>query len=472
MRVERYIAELESPRGARRRNVRFAEGLVAAVLLLVLTAAYGMLQEQRARDAREYVRHTLAMQEAATQLETASGLMEIQHRGFLIRGDTEARVLRERAHAQGQRSAGELLRLVASDPTLSAETRRAIDAFEARHARMLDSTRVADTQGLEAARRRVPLQGIGSVDAVFARLDAVRAHQARLLASQSALAERQAGHFRVVLAVGTVLALVLVTLITVLMLRQLSRNARLGAKLLEAHLLQKQKTIELERSNRDLEAFTYTISHDLRAPLRHIDGYVRMLQEDAGDALEAEPRRYLDTISDSARRMGALIDDLLAYSRLGRKPLDCARLDMNALTERVLPDAGAGASAATVEVGTLPEAWGDPVLLRQAWVNLLSNAIKYSAPKGAEARIEVSGERDGDRVRYRIRDNGVGFDMRYADKLFGVFQRMHSQDDFEGTGVGLAIVQQVVHRHGGHVSAESTPGQGACFTIELPMEGA
>ncbi|MFP5373801.1 MAG: sensor histidine kinase [Gammaproteobacteria bacterium] len=222
---------------------------------------------------------------------------------------------------------------------------------------------------------------------------------------------------------------------------------------------------ELRQSNRELESFSYTVSHDLRAPLRHIDGYARMLQEDAADTLDGDCRRYLDEIGIAARRMGALIDDLLAYSRLGRKPLERVPLDMRRLVERVVEECG---GAGKVEVGPLPEAQADPVLLRQVWVNLVSNALKYSAPRGDDARVEIDGWREGDRLEYRIRDNGVGFDMRFADKLFGVFQRLHSQEDFEGTGVGLAIVQQIVARHGGGIRADATPGAGAAFTFDLP----
>jgi PAS domain S-box-containing protein len=229
--------------------------------------------------------------------------------------------------------------------------------------------------------------------------------------------------------------------------------------------------VQLQQTNRELEAFSYTISHDLRAPLRHIDGYARMLQEDATQ-LEPELRRYLDAISTSARTMGMLIDDLLAFSRLGRKPVDRVPVDMAGIARSALQELGSGASAAAVVLGDLPEAHADPVLLKQVWINLLSNALKYSAPRGTSARIELSGERDGAVARYRIRDNGVGFDMRYADKLFGVFQRLHSQDEFEGTGVGLAIVQRIVARHGGRIWAEAEPGRGATFTMELPQTDA
>ena len=234
-----------------------------------------------------------------------------------------------------------------------------------------------------------------------------------------------------------------------------------------------ERQAALETANRELESFSYSVSHDLRAPLRHIDGYAKMLVEDFAPALEAEPRRYLQAIIDSAGRMGLLIDDLLNLARLGRKPLVRQNVDMQALVKSTIAEIvsghpGSTAAAAQVFVATLPAATGDSALLKQAWVNLLSNAFKYSAPRGTEARIVVSGERKDDVLRYCVNDNGVGFDMRYADKLFGVFQRLHAQDQFEGTGVGLAIVQRVIVRHGGRVTATAEPDRGATFCFELP----
>jgi len=223
---------------------------------------------------------------------------------------------------------------------------------------------------------------------------------------------------------------------------------------------------QLEAANRELEAFSYSVSHDLRAPLRHIDGFARMLAEDAGERLLDEDRRMLATITDAVRRMGALIDDLLALSRFGRKPLDPQPVDMAALARDCLRELPA--PLPDIRIGALPQAEGDPALLRQVWCNLLSNAVKYSAPRGEQARVDVEGETVDGVVRYRVRDNGVGFDMRHAGKLFGVFQRLHGEDRFEGTGVGLAIVQRVVHRHGGDVRAEATPDAGATFTFDLP----
>jgi PAS domain S-box-containing protein len=249
------------------------------------------------------------------------------------------------------------------------------------------------------------------------------------------------------------------------------RVAEARIRELNAELLERQAA--LEQANRELESFSYSVSHDLRAPLRHIDGYARILREDIGASLDAESRRCLDTIVDSARRMGLLIDDLLAFSRLGRKPISRRAVDMAELARGALNEVqaqrGAQAPGVQVQVGELPQAEGDPALLRQVWSNLLGNAIKYSAPRGEQARVRVSGERRGDLLHYSVTDNGVGFDMRYADKLFGVFQRLHTQEEFEGTGVGLAIVQRIVARHGGAVAAQAEPGRGATFSFELPI---
>jgi PAS domain S-box-containing protein len=232
----------------------------------------------------------------------------------------------------------------------------------------------------------------------------------------------------------------------------------------------KAQADQLAQSNRELEGFSYSVSHDLRAPLRHMSGYAQMLREEAGERLDGAALRYLDEIAASARRMGALIDDLLAFSRLSRQTLTMLPINMNAVIRDAMSDAGLAQNPhARIEVGPLPNVQGDPILLKQVWVNLISNAVKYSMPRGPEAVIEINGERGEGHVRYRIRDNGVGFDPRYAGKLFGVFQRLHSQEEFEGTGVGLAIVQRIISRHRGQVGASAEPGRGAEFIFEIPV---
>ena len=226
---------------------------------------------------------------------------------------------------------------------------------------------------------------------------------------------------------------------------------------------------ELEAVNAELDTFCYSVSHDLRAPLRAIDGFSRILLDDYGSALDGEAQRLLGVVRGSTSRMGQLIDDLLTFSRLSRKTLETGRVDMTALARATTEDCRAAAAndPARVVVDQLPAVRGDGVLLRQAWANLIGNALKFSR-KAAQPLVEI-GARNGDgEVVFFVRDNGVGFDMEYAGKLFGVFQRLHRAEDFEGTGVGLAIVQRVVHRHGGRVWAEAAPGRGATFFFSLP----
>lgn len=226
---------------------------------------------------------------------------------------------------------------------------------------------------------------------------------------------------------------------------------------------------QLESTNRELESFSYSVSHDLRTPLRAIDGFSRILEEDYTGKLDDEGRRLLAVIRNNARKMGQLIDDLLEFSRLGRKPLAVSKVDMTMLAKDVVEklEPARGRPPPSVEVPPLPPARCDPALMRQVWVNLLANAVKFSGARD-DPRVEVSGHSDGAEHIYCIKDNGAGFDMKYYDKLFGVFQRLHSAEEFPGTGVGLAIVHRVVARHGGRAWAEGEVGKGATFCFSLP----
>jgi PAS domain S-box-containing protein len=237
------------------------------------------------------------------------------------------------------------------------------------------------------------------------------------------------------------------------------------------------KAAQLEATNKELESFSYSVSHDLRAPLRAIDGFALMMEEDYTDRLDVEGLRYLSVIRHNGRRMGALIDDLLAFSRLGRQPVVHAEVNIDSLVREVVDEIlhaaslGGRREAAIVpqiEVDPLPPARGDRGLLRQVWMNLIANAVKYSS-KVARPLIQVSGRQLDTENHYSVRDNGVGFNMEYAEQLFRVFQRLHRADEFSGTGVGLAIVQRVVTRHGGRVWAEGKVDQGAMFSFALPQ---
>ena len=229
------------------------------------------------------------------------------------------------------------------------------------------------------------------------------------------------------------------------------------------------RTAEFEAANKELEAFSYSVSHDLRAPLRHIDGFVELLTKHASSTLDEKGRRHLATISGAARKMGALIDDLLAFSRMGRAEMRKTSVNLASLAEEVVQDLKVDAKDRRVDwkFGPLPTVHGDPAMLRLVFQNLFSNAIKYSGPRDA-ARIEVDAQPQNGEIVVSVRDNGVGFDPTYAHKLFGVFQRLHGPTEFEGTGIGLANVRRIVSRHGGRTWAEGAIGQGATFYFSLP----
>lgn len=231
-----------------------------------------------------------------------------------------------------------------------------------------------------------------------------------------------------------------------------------------------ERTEQLENANRELEAFSYSVSHDLRAPLRHIDGFTQMLQKHAGEKLDGQGLRYLATISEAARNMGRLIDDLLAFSRTGRAALNIVPVDHDALVADVITGGGLGRERPIDwRVDPLPAVQADPGLLRLVWTNLIGNAVKYTGQR-QHPRIEIgAGPHTREEFVFHVRDNGVGFDMRYSGKLFGVFQRLHGNTEFEGTGIGLAHVKRIIGRHGGRVWAEGQPDVGATFYFSLPL---
>ena len=259
------------------------------------------------------------------------------------------------------------------------------------------------------------------------------------------------------------LSVILPVLSRALAVRQLRlENAELERRV-------RERTAELEAANRELEAFSYSVSHDLRAPLRHIEGFSNLLLSNYAAQLPPEAQRLLNYVTTSTTRMGQLIRDLLAFSRLGRKEVTKRPVSIAALVKDVLNDLGKEQANRSVEVkiGDLPAAAGDISLLKQVYVNLLSNAFKFTR-KRENAIVEVGSQRQGDETIYFVRDNGAGFDMKYAEKLFGVFERLHTVEEFEGTGVGLSIVQRIIQKHGGRIWAESEVDKGAAFYFTIP----
>jgi len=230
-----------------------------------------------------------------------------------------------------------------------------------------------------------------------------------------------------------------------------------------------ERTSQLESVNKELESFSYSVSHDLRAPIRAINAYTKILMEDYSEKFDTDGTKVLHSIIRNSKKMGELIDDLLAFSKLGRKQVTVSEIDMMALVNQVREELlfDEGELIPEFNVSMLSPAKGDQSLIKQVWINLISNAIKYSRNQPA-IHIEIGAYEKNNEVVYYVKDNGAGFDMQYYDKLFGVFQRLHSQEEFEGTGIGLAIVQKIVHRHNGTVWAESTLNEGACFYFSLP----
>jgi signal transduction histidine kinase len=265
-------------------------------------------------------------------------------------------------------------------------------------------------------------------------------------------------------------AALLVVLVAAGTLLLRSQVRPLATDLVEAGALARARTAELQAANAELEAFSYSVSHDLRAPLRHINGFADLLNEESGSKLDQDGRRYLSIISDSVRQMGKLIDTLLEFSRIGRVEMRFARVSMVEVVEEVAKKLKEEHKDRSIEwdIQPLPQVRGDRALLKQVWTNLLANAVKYTRRRQI-ARIEVGCNRKESELEFFVRDNGAGFDMKYAGKLFGVFQRLHRAEEFEGTGVGLANVARVVTRHGGKVRAEAKVNEGAALYFTLPV---
>jgi signal transduction histidine kinase len=277
-----------------------------------------------------------------------------------------------------------------------------------------------------------------------------------------------AGRFDLGFYAGRIYGLLAASFVLIVLLLE---NSVLYAQLVETHESERRKTSELQAVNKELDAFSHSVAHDLRAPLRAVDGYARMLEDAHASGLDAEGLRLLGVVRASSQLMGRLIDALLEFARLGRQPLRTQPVELDDLVNQTIDELRAGLSGRTIDfvIGKLGTAVADPGLLKQVLANLLGNAIKFTRDKNP-AVVEIGCRKEAEMGAanvYYVKDNGAGFDMRYSDKLFGVFQRLHRAEEYEGTGVGLSIVQRVINRHGGRVWADSRPGEGATFYFTL-----
>ena len=400
-------------------------------------------------------------------IDAAMGEAEGTHRRYLVTGEQAYLEAYKRVIAQKptfttylneltqdspeqQRRAGELNRLM--ERQVSAESKAITHVQE----RGIQSVR---KMALEGAGRR-ELDGIHQI---ISEMDAYERQALKRRVIESAASTR---HTIMLLAVGAGLQLVLLASVYYLIRHDITERRRVAGE------LQRRGEL-LEAANKELEAFSYSVSHDLRAPLRHIDGYAALLRKTVDQSLNEKAARYLQTISDAAKQMGQLIDDLLVFSRMGRQDMLQTTVNMDQLIKSILSDLRLDLHGRQISwtIASLPEVKGDPSMLRQVFMNLLANALKFTSTKPM-ASIEIGVEPlSSDEVVVYVRDNGVGFDMQYAPKLFGVFQRLHRADEFEGTGIGLANVRRIVHRHGGRTWADGMPDKGATFYVALPRGG-
>jgi signal transduction histidine kinase len=445
------------------RRVLAGFGLVFAGIVVISAISYRnttVLIENSRLDARS---HELV--QLLSSVEEALRAAESGHRRYLVTGDesylTPYRTVVEQMP--------EYLRYLRGLTNEVGQQHDRVATLEQLIARQLEAEAGAIVlyrkHGYEGV-RHFALSGaakneIDGIHLLMTELDTIeqRALQSRV--------EQSAGSTRNTIALlgfGAFLQLVLLASVYFLIHHDVTERRRVATELRSRGEL-------LQAANEELEAFSYSVSHDLRAPLRHIDGYASLLSKAAGEALNANARRYLETISGSAKQMGQLIDDLLVFSRMGRQDMLQTTVNLDLLIKTVLHDLRLDLQERTISwtMHLLPNVSGDPAMLRQVFANLVANALKFTATR-PEAKIEIGvAKQSPGEVEIFVRDNGVGFDMQYVDKLFGVFQRLHRNDEFEGTGIGLANVRRIIHRHGGRTWAEGVLDQGATFYFSLPL---
>jgi signal transduction histidine kinase len=451
-------------------------GFALAAAILFLVGAVSFQSAQTAQQRALSVAHTHEVMQSIQEVLTLMTDAETGQRGFLVTGRDEYLEPFVRAKARLPQALERLRGLTADNP----EQRVRLGRMERYGNDKL--ALLALTPGLrtDVDKLREAIQGGAGkrvMDLFRAEIASMTRAEQALLEQRGRESEESAAFTKQITIAGFALSLALIG-VSYLMLRQEGEErARAEAQVHALNSRLARRATQLEVSNRELEGFSYSVSHDLRIPLRAVSGYAQIMEEDYGAGLDGEGRRLLALVRGNANMMNTLIDDLLTFSRLGNKALKKSEIDMEQLARAAVQQcasaeaAGQASSEAApreIRIGRLPNAPGDAALLRQVWTNLIANAIKYSAAR-SPAHIEVSGDVQGDEAVYHVRDNGVGFDMRYAHKLFGVFQRLHGVDEYPGTGVGLAIVQRVVMRHGGRVWADAKPEQGATFSFTLPL---
>jgi signal transduction histidine kinase len=452
----------------------YSKAIAACALMILL--GIGVLSFRstlRDEEDRGWVTHTHLVIEKLQAVLIDITQAEAGQRGYMLTGDERYLKPFEGGVKQIHLNVAEFRRLTSDNPRQQEAIQHLEPLITVRLAGLVERMEIRKRSGLVAGSESVATGNNSEelMDEIRERISGMRHTEEQLLVPRLSAAAAGTRKMEAVIILGNALAILILSVAGAVVHREASRRTLAERSLKHANESLEHRTVELSETNHELESFSYSVAHDLRAPLRQIAGYSNVLSRDHGPELDAEMRRYLEKIEDGARKMGRLVDDLLSLSKIGRQELSLQATPLGPLLRQVVEELAPECSSRQVDwhIGDLFSAECDPGLMKQVFVNLLSNAIKYTG-KREHAVIEVGQIRQNDQRVIFVRDNGAGFEMQYVGKLFGVFQRLHKTRDFEGTGVGLAIVQRIIRKHGGRIWAEAELEQGATFffTVESP----
>jgi signal transduction histidine kinase len=446
--------------------------LIAVCALLILLGIGVLSFRSTLRDERDrdWVMHTHLVVESLEQILIDITEAETGQRGYILTGDARYQKPFENGARNVRRDMEKFRQLTIDNPTQQQAARHLQPLIQEQLEGLAERIEIRNRSGLLAASKAVAVANNGEqlMDEIRERIVVMRSTEEELLNVRLKEAVASARRMKSVIVFGNAVAILILLMAGFVIHRESARRNLAEQDLKHINERLERRTMELSETNTELESFSYSVAHDLRAPLRQIAGYSSVLVKDHGPSLDEGARRYLEKVEDGARKMGRLVDDLLSLSKVGRQEMSVEVTSLDSLLRQAVEELTPECSGRDVEwqLGDLFSAECDAGLMKQVFVNLLSNAVKYTRKK-EHAVIQVGLVRDREPRVIFVRDNGAGFEMQYVGKLFGVFQRLHKARDFEGTGVGLAIVQRIIRRHGGQIWAEAEVDEGATFSFTL-----
>jgi signal transduction histidine kinase len=449
----------------------FSSKTIAACALMILLAigVFSFRNTIRDEDDRGWVLHTHLVLEKLQAVLADITEAETGQRGYMLTGQERNLEPYRTGLNQARQDLTELRRLTSDNPVQQDAIKRFEPLIAARIAGFSDRIEIRKRSGLVAgAEALTATDGEELMAQIRTLIAEMRRTEEQLLARRLEIATASTRRMKIVIVLGNALAIVFLSMAGLVIHRETSKRNQAEHELRHTNEHLEHRSAELSDANLELESFSYSVAHDLRAPLRQIAGYSRVLIQDHGSQLNSEAQRYLEKVEDGARKMGRLVDDLLSLSKIGRQELSVQVTPLDSLLREVVEELAPEWAGRDIEwqIGDLFTAECDPGLMKQVFVNLLSNAVKYTR-KREHAVIQVGKMNGNTPPAIFVRDNGVGFEMQYVGKLFGVFQRLHKARDFEGTGVGLAIAQRIIRKHGGRIWAEAEVDKGAAFFFTL-----